>query len=298
MHQNKGKSITLFLADGEPDGRKIIFIGGRTTHGIIFPRAKLKELNSLDIAPEESIKRPGVYFLFGKEAEDNPATSVYIGEAENVFDRLITHNQDQAKDYWQTTVVFVSRDNSLTKAHVKYLESCCIDLIRKANSSRYRLENGKESSPAHLPISERAVMDGFLEDIVLLLGAIGYSLFEKIESATVRDSENPLFYCQKGDMAKATGRMTNNGFVVYKDSTMAMEQSPSAKERNEKILPKLIEDGVIAPNGSTYRFAKDYEFHSPSVAARLILGFPVNGWDFWKTADDKTLDEIYRHIAQ
>jgi hypothetical protein len=289
MNQNKGKSITLFLSDGESGGRKVIFIGGRTTHGLIFPRSKLKEFSGIDASSEESIKRPGIYFLFGKEAEDNPVTSVYIGEAENVFDRLVTHNQDPAKDYWQSTVVFVSRDNSLTKAHVKYLES----------SSRYHFENGKESSPAHLPLSERAVMDGFLEDIMLLIGTVGYTLFEKIESVAMHDPENPLFYCQsqKAGLAKATGRMTNAGFVVYKGSTMAMEQSPSAKERNEKIQSQLISKGVIVAGNLTYRFEKDYEFHSPSIAARLVLGFPVNGWDFWKTTEGKTLDEIYRHIA-
>lgn len=69
-------------------------------------------------AYREDIKNPGVYFLFCKE--DDGSDSVYIGEAENVKERLVQHLRDsqaeKEKYYWTTAVIFTGRD--LNKAHI------------------------------------------------------------------------------------------------------------------------------------------------------------------------------------
>ncbi|MDD5145217.1 MAG: GIY-YIG nuclease family protein [Candidatus Pacebacteria bacterium] len=127
---NHGKKITLFLVDGEPDGKKTLSLGGWNGLGLMFPRNKLKELGS-----DENYQKPGIYFLFGKESEDSLVYSAYIGEAENIFDRLTTHSHDKSKDFWHLTVAFISTDDSLTKAHVKYLESRCAELANNAKHS-------------------------------------------------------------------------------------------------------------------------------------------------------------------
>ena len=55
----------------------------------------------------DDIRNAGIYFLFCKE--DSDLDSVYIGEAENVLDRLIQHlrdyNSDKEKYYWNSAVV-------------------------------------------------------------------------------------------------------------------------------------------------------------------------------------------------
>ena len=57
--------------------------------------------------------------------EDDGTDSVYIGEAENVLNRLTQHLQDfqtgKEKYYWNTAVIFVGRD--LNKALIRYLEN-------------------------------------------------------------------------------------------------------------------------------------------------------------------------------
>ena len=69
------------------------------------------------------IKGVGVYFLICQE--DDGTDSVYIGEAENVLDRLSQHLRDyqsgKEKYYWNTAVIFVGRD--LNKALIRYLEN-------------------------------------------------------------------------------------------------------------------------------------------------------------------------------
>ncbi len=289
-NQNQGKKITLFLVDGEPDGIKTLTLGGWNGLGLIFPRNKLKE-----VGDNEMVKKPGVYFLFGRESEDSLINSAYIGEAENLLDRLTTHNSDKSKEFWYMTVAFVSSDDSLTKAHVKYLESRCAQLAYEAKHFGYILKNGKESSLASLPRSDIPVMEEFLSNVNLLLATIGYPILQKHGLKTDTDKDNPLFFCQSTDLkGKGIARMANEGFIVYKGSTITGHYSQSIAERNEKVIAKLLSEEVIKKIEDSYIFEQDYNFTSPSAAADLIVGYSVNGWDIWKTQDGKSLDQIYR----
>ena len=82
----------------------------------------------------EDMKGAGVYFLFCQE-EDGDA-SVYIGEAENVLERLNQHLRDyqtgKEKYYWNTAVIFVGRD--LNKALIRYLENRLVEIARDSKS--------------------------------------------------------------------------------------------------------------------------------------------------------------------
>lgn len=288
---NQGKKITLFLVNGEPDGIKMLNLGGWNGTGLMFPRNKLKEAGA-----EEVTRKPGVYFLFGKEAEDSLVTAAYIGEAENIFDRLTTHNHDKNKEFWYMTVVFVSNDDTVTKAHVKYLESRCAQLAYEAKHFGYTLKNGKESLPASLPRADVPVMEEFVNNVSLLLATIGYPILQKPDTKADLDQDNPLVYCQSKDgSGKGVARMTNEGFIMYKGSTATVKISKSIAERNQKVITKLLSGDVIKETDAGYTFEKDHVFTSPSTAACLIVGFSINGWDAWKTEDGKTLDQLYRH---
>ena len=84
----------------------------------------------------EEITSPGVYFLAGVDPEtDQP--SLYIGEAENVKKRIRQH---QSKDDWSQVIAFISKDENLTKSHIRYLEG---ELIRRAAASQDILDRGR-----------------------------------------------------------------------------------------------------------------------------------------------------------
>jgi excinuclease UvrABC nuclease subunit len=61
----------------------------------------------------------GVYLLFGRQ--EDMMNQVYIGEAESIIKRLNQHMNQ--KDFWNETIVFISKDENLNKAHIKYLEA-------------------------------------------------------------------------------------------------------------------------------------------------------------------------------
>ncbi len=280
------KTIKIFLIDGEPNGLKTAELSNWVGQAIVIPRNKLKEIKQ---RPE--CNKQAVYFLVGKDSEEALLPTAYIGEAENLWNRLSTH--DSSKDFWQTAVAFVSKDNNLTKAHVRYLESRCLSIANKAK--RFDLENGTESSLPSLSEADMSEMEEFLENLKLLLSALGYPILQEVVAKEQKDASDPVFIC-KGKDALATGRMTNDGFVVYQGSTATTNISNAVVDRNNKIIEKLLLNKYLEKKGDgLYIFIKDYVFNSPSAASDIVLGNSTSGWKKWKTKDDKTLEEVYKN---
>src|SRR5210317_1942805 len=96
-----GKTIKLFLIDGEPNGRMTCELSNWTGIAYRIPRILVK-----DSADREELKNPGVYLLFGRNEEGKEI--VYIGEAETIFDRIKQHLSQ--KDFWNEVITFISKD--------------------------------------------------------------------------------------------------------------------------------------------------------------------------------------------
>src|SRR5690606_18070485 len=111
-------------------------------------------------------------FLIGED--DHNQNKVYIGEAENVWDRLKTH--DTKKDFWNEVILFSSKDENVTKSHVKYLESRLISIAINAN--RYKVENSNSPNLSSLPLPEQDSMEDFLLNLKLLNGTLGHKFLE------------------------------------------------------------------------------------------------------------------------
>lgn len=282
------KTIKIFLAEGDPTGLKIAELSNWTGQAIVVPRNKLKEIKS-----RKEAGKPSVYFLVGKNGLDENKPLLYIGEAENFGSRLVEH--DASKDFWQTAIGFSSKDDNLTKAHVRYLESICMASAKKSN--RCKLMNGTDSSQPNLPESDLADLVEFLTNLRVLFSTLGYPFLEPLISKESVDPENPIFYC-KGKGAEATGRMTNDGFIVYKDSTATTHHSLAGTKQLPGLIQKLLDNQYIKKqNEDNYLFLKDYVFNSPSAASDLILGNSSNGWEKWKATNGETLSKIYRNKA-
>ena len=150
-----GKSIRILLKDGTVTGMKFSEVVNHTIQSVSCPRLQASDLSQLSEA-----RRPGVYFLFGKDEETNEDMA-YIGEAENVFERLQNHLLN--KGFWNEVVFFISKDENLTKAHVKYLESRIIQIAHK--TKRCKIENFNQPQLSALPMADRDSMEEFLEQI-------------------------------------------------------------------------------------------------------------------------------------
>lgn len=212
----------------------------------------------------------------------------YIGEAEVIRDRLKQH---KVKDFWNAVVVFVSKDENLTKAHIRYLENRLLQEAKQAG--RYRLENSNTSNPK-LPESDREDMEVFLSRIQQVLPVLGSDLLAPVSGSTKTTKLQQELLC-KNKGAVARGRRTEGGFVVFKESTAVVVERPSAEVQHPLVVAlrkKLLQEGTLVQKGDFFVFTKDTEFASPSAAAAVVHGGGANGLTAWKDASGKSLKEI------
>lgn len=289
-----GKSIRIYLADATVTGIRYAELVNWTGHAIACPRNRLNELKNWP----ESFK-PGVYFLFeGRFGNSKPVA--YIGESENVAQRLTNH--DRNKDFWSEVVIFTSKDENLTKAHIKYLESALVCLSK--NADRYELENGNTPPESSLPRADRDAMVEFVENVRMVLGTLGYSILEPIlkpknlseniiGSSDLSESENELrnlFFTVNS--LSAQGAVTDEGFVLKKGSQLSKNNSESMPGKLSTIKEKLFVDGVLKDEGTHFVASEDILFNSSSYAAAMVAGTSRSGPQSWKTAAGKTIKKI------
>jgi hypothetical protein len=275
-------TIKLFLPHGDAKRLRVGEVSNWTGKALAAPRTELDDL----ILREES-ESAGVYFLFGTDPENGEALA-YIGEAEIIRERLKQH---KAKDFWNAVVVFVSKDENLTKAHIRYLENRLLCEAKKAG--RYRLENVNSTNPK-LPESDREDMEVFLARIQQMLPVLGTDLLTPIAGSTETAKPRQELLC-KNKGAIARGRRTEAGFVVFQGSTAVVAERESAETRHPYVVTlrkKLIQDGTLVEKDGFLLFMKDAEFDSPSAAAAVIHGGGANGLTAWKDPNGKTLKEI------
>jgi hypothetical protein len=279
----KPRTIKILLADGIPSGIRIAEIGGRVAKAIVVPRNKIKEA-----VGRKELNTVGIYFLIGQKI-DSSKPDVYIGEAEQVYKRLLQHNNDEKKDFWNIAICFISANNSINKAHVKYLEGYCYNQAKKIN--RCNVVNGSIPAETQLPETDVADVMDFFGSIELLISTLGYPLFDDIN--VVYDSEK-IYYC-KGPSANAKGKYSDEGLVVYSGSMCRKVPTKTTGAWIQNMIEKLITNGILESEGKdSYRFTQNYIFSSPSAAAAVILARHANGWTAWKDDNGNTLDKNER----
>ena len=277
-----GKSIELFLVNGTADSLIIAELSNWNGKAIKIPRIEVSSCNRDDIT------QAGVYFLFCKE--DDGSDSVYIGEAENVKDRLVQHLRDyqseKEKYYWSTAVVFIGRD--LNKALIRYLENRFVEIARV--SKRYLVLTKNTYRNTVMKESQIAVMEEFVDNVKVLINALGYKVLEPFAQADPSNDtvDDKLLYITSGSV-NATGKVTAEGFVVFAGATLNEKMSvKSLSVGMQKQRQKLFDSSKVNNLVTT----EDILFSSSSASADFILGYSVSGPKTWKTKDGRTLKEL------
>ena len=268
---NKSATIKLFLPFGNAQGIRTAEISNWSGKAVAAPRSELKHFMS-----REELKNPGVYFLIGDD-EESGVPLLYIGEAESVTYRLKQH---LSKEFWNSVIAVFSKDENLTKAHVRYLEGRLIEIA---------LDVGKCK-----PESDLHDMEVFLSRVAQLLPVLGCNfLTPTAVVASATDLHNALYCARKG--AKAAGVRSPNGFTVFKGSTAVKDFQKASHTSGKwiiKLRHQLVQTGGLILQGEFYVFAKDIEFASPSAAAAVVMGGSAQGPAVWKNADGKSLKDI------
>jgi hypothetical protein len=267
-------SIRIFLADGSPEGIRVVSKSNWTGQAVVAGRARLA-----DALRRDELRRPGVYVLIGAGARGD--RRLYVGEADSLVERLRQHAT--AKDFWTTLIAFSSSDGSLNKAHVRHMESRLVALAREAK--QWEVENATSPPPPPLSEPDRADAEGFLAEALLIYPILGVDAFEPASAERPVDAQaDDLVLDQRG--AKGRGReISDGGFVVLEGSLARATETDSIHAYLSDLRRQLLERGVLRPEGPHLVFTQDFRFTSPSTAAGVLVGAAANGRKAWRTSN-------------
>jgi hypothetical protein len=273
-----GYSIKIFLPEGNPEGLRIIEKSNWNGRGLVCPRSNFsaaKLRNELDST--------GVYVLIGPDT-DSSLDRIYVGEGDPARQRLDSHHA--SKDFWQTFVLFTSKDQSLNKAHIQYLESRLISIAKDAN--RCVLDNGNLPALPSMSESDRAEAEGFLQEMLLCFPILGISFFKPV----IAEQHAIKLYLKSKNEVIAEGYESSEGFVVLAKSRANLQEQPSIHGYLLDIRVGLITRELFEKKNGFFVLKQPYVFNSPSTAAGVMLGRSANGRTEWKDAKGVTLKEI------
>lgn len=312
--ESRGATIRIFLVDGTPQGLRVVERLGWTGSCLAFARADFVEARA---RPEAF--RTGVYVLLGPDPDGLRTQRVYVGEADEVRTRLDAHQIN--KDFWTHGFILSTKDESLNKAHVRYLESRLLDIARAVDNAS--LENGTAPPTPRLSEPEVAEMEAYLEEALTLFPLVGVNVFDLIEDVAtpsvtpdLEDAEKPAeepeapglandqeeaepvkpadgftkFYLAS-PFTEAEGRDDSRGFLVY-EGARAREETKVMLPGYKQLRDRLIEEKALVPDTpGQLRLTKSVVFDSPSAAASVLSGGSKNGRTEWKDAEGKTLKQ-------
>ena len=291
-----GKTIKLYISGEETKNLKSAELSNWSGKTYIGERKHVPYLQKID-----ELSNPGIYFLLSQN-ELLGQKSIYIGEADEVNSRLKNHIS--GKDWWESFVVFISKDSNLTKAHVRYLEKRFYQ-IAKENKMAFNLENASEPPGSRLPLNDIDDLEDYLTNMIFILQNLGIIDFAIIKSEkeepTINNAE--IFYLtltndrldKNGIPVKAMLVITNNGYKLLKGSFIEKEVRQSFQKHSYYPLRKKLEEELVFIESNidgVYILNQDLAFNASSAAASVVKNRATNGPKEWKNINGKTLDDF------
>lgn len=278
----QGFNITISIPSGNPEKLRLIEKTNRLSLGLVFNRDELADL----ARERKELGYTGIYLLVNTNTNTLP--EIYIGEGESVISRLQSHSKDSKKDFWEWTVVFVNRDNSLHKAHIQHIESSLVD--RAVLNKRCIVKNDVMPQKTSLPEPVLFESEDMLNDIYHIVPLLGISAFELILDDENSGASTPLFVKTKGIVAE--GFQSGGKFTVKRNSQANKESTPSISSGFRSLRMTLVEQGVLVAKDNHLSFSQDYTFQSPSTAATVVMGRSANGRIEWRAKSGETLKKL------
>lgn len=293
-------TMTVQLIDCRPDGIRICHVEGESLITVVVPRDLLSKAKQLPDIPKR-----GIYYLL--DEGHGVISRVYAGQTTQGLRRLDAHKS--AKDFWNTSVMFLDDEVNIDRDVLDALEANAIDYVRTHGS--YETDNSDTPQPYVSPYKEQTVQS-LHRSILFRMAALGYDL-NRIEDVPPRprancarwhdgpgydlnriedapSSEDKPFHTRKKGVV-ATGRYDERTgtFVVLAGSQVDLSRpvlkSSIAADRRCELFGDVEGICLLEDNQS---------FNSPSAAAVFVLGGSQNGWIEWINDQSQTLDYVYR----
>ena len=239
------------------------------------------------------LNHKGVYCLLG---DNSGKPCVYIGKTTEFLERIQKHKNK--KSYWSTSIVFTMDSGELGEDDISYLEYKLWSLANEAK--RYTMDNSKPIYDTNhfSKIRKEKLDEIFVQKAITITSVLGYDFFEKTPSNDEqRYKDFPTLSLKKGQIVATAKQIDVKEFWVLEGSQLK-EIKISEKDKDSTKKSKEKWDRIRKEDYSDYidmkkmELKKDILFYSPTAAADFILGYHVNGKNFWKTAEGKTLNDL------
>jgi hypothetical protein len=303
MIPSRGLSLTIFVEGGDLEGLRLLERNGWSGSGVVCPRSLFRRARS-----RHEFAKPAVYILHGPANHGYHPTRIYIGECDCANSRIGRHIRE--KQFWTELILFCAKDETLNKAHFRYLEARLLKLALDAQ--KVELENDNKPAGPKLSKIHSGEADAFLEEMLLFFSCIGIHAFEphsgqKIRNRRVDEGEakpiirnktskrapvegkRPKRFLLKSSRVRAWGFPTADGFLVEKSSQAVPSIVPSAQEYVRKLRLSLFSEGKFAARGKMWELTADHTFGSATTAAAVLLGRSVNGRIRWRDGLGRSL---------
>lgn len=219
MASAKAKTINLLLYEGDLGG--VISIEDSSWNsGELYsaPRDSVADLLSTD-----ACNKFGVYLLLSKDM-------VYVGQSSDLAKRITQHTV--GKDWWTSVVILTTKDDSLTRSDIDYLE---YNLIEKAQKiDRLDCDNKKKGNAPKVDKFRKVVLQQYLEEALFLMQLIGITVFNEAKPTAKQVKSKVLFETMDINSKLALGKrvkkeaiefVESQGVKVGSKSTYAVKQS-------------------------------------------------------------------------
>lgn len=294
---NRARTAHLFLMDGSPNGRIKCSLDNWVGKAYLIPRTDISR--SID---REELKQAGIYLLFGTEITTGNQT-LYIGQAgspgesNGVLGRVTEYRSLEESGYFTHAIFIIDSEDSLGPTETIYIANALHEQAKTAN--RTPVIKADLLLPKAVSEEKAAALDEFIEASKLLIGSLGYRIFDAADEAKpIRQPstqfpapptsvEPELCLSVEGSSAEGTGRQTAEGFVVFAGARLNPKMYDSAS-RLDYWNRRQYRDRI----DENFELLEDTPFTSPSAAAQFLTGYASNGRILWKTLDGTTLKDL------
>lgn len=180
------KSISI-IEHSDMEG--ILEISVKNWNGKIFKIPRIA-INKHEINELNNI---GVYFLIFEV--DNNLNSIYVGESENLKNRLLQHitdyNTSKRNEYWSYTIIFIGED--LDKASLRYMETYFYNLIK--GTSKYNLTTKTVTSDPKLSNFNKISCNDYINTSLIVLKILGIKLTGEVMEINEKNKKMKFYIC-------------------------------------------------------------------------------------------------------
>lgn len=237
----EAKTIKLLLSNGSLSGLLVAEL--LKWDGILFssPRSSYQLLSE-----EPEAKFWGVYLLVSQE-------KVYIGQANDLMRRIAEH--DRSKPWWEKVILLTTKDNSLNRSDIDYLENKLINIARSTNT--LEMNNVQLGNSPKVSRYRETELKDYLDGGLLLLELIGINVFKIKTNIHNEPSKDKLLK----DKEVNTTQIVNIPIINNLDyMTKSKSVEYLTKEHKLSFTDGSVSFGSLQEKKSTYWLNPNVEF--------------------------------------